>query len=349
ASQVVYQAVLDLDVVAFRANEYATSSEAFVEIIVTAKHDDCSTCVSKRALRFRPAYGEQLDEHHGPFVFGWLLSGGSGEIPAGRVEVSVELYAAASNRGTNLILDSNAAADAVGVLKKVLATVTPASGADPLPDLVVADLAVTPATARAGDAMQATAVVSNTGEAAATGFTVEFALDSQPIKSHLVSGLAAGASVTLSADWTATEGDHAVRVVADSESQVSEADETNNEATSSFVVSGPPVRAAALSPKEQSGTVPAKGSITYTVTVTNTGEAQDTILLSKAANADGWKATLSQTSVEVGPGASADVMLTVQAPKGKNAAGSFTVTVTGTSSADASAYDSSSATTSIQG
>lgn len=64
--------------------------------------------------------------------------------------------------------------------------------------------------------------------------------------------------------------------------------------------------------------------------------------LTKSANAGGWKATLSQSSVQLGAGQSVVVKLTVTAP---SKASTFSVTVTGTSQADSSKSDSSVAET----
>ena len=80
----------------------------------------------------------------------------------------------------------------------------------------------------------------------------------------------------------------------------------------------------------------------YTITITNTGNQPDTVTLSRTADQGGWKATLSASSVTLGPGQSATLDLTVTAPAKK---GSFSVTVTGTSVGDGSRSDTSVAST----
>ena len=106
-----------------------------------------------------------------------------------------------------------------------------------------------------------------------------------------------------------------------------------------------PARGVELSPESQSGIVAASESIVYEILVTNTGTARDTIGLEKTANAKGWKASLSTASVTLEADESVVVELTVTAPKGKNASGSFTVEVTGTSVSDAVSATASATTT----
>ncbi len=84
----------------------------------------------------------------------------------------------------------------------------------------------------------------------------------------------------------------------------------------------------------------AGSTISYSVSITNTGNVSDTFNLSLSGNA--WPTTLSQPSVNLAAGASTTVQVSVAIPANATANSTDSVTVTATSSADSSATSSTS-------
>jgi hypothetical protein len=79
-------------------------------------------------------------------------------------------------------------------------------------------------------------------------------------------------------------------------------------------------------------------TITYTLSVTNTGNVSDSFNLSLSGNT--WPSTLSQTSVNLAAGASTTIQVSVAIPANAVANSTDSVTVTATSAADSSATNS---------
>lgn len=106
-----------------------------------------------------------------------------------------------------------------------------------LPDLVVLDIARSPASPPADQPVTFTATVKNQGNGPSGPYWVRLTIDGALLGERFVSALAAGASVGVSSDsWKATTGNHTIRVVADSRSDVPETNEANNERTEAFSV-----------------------------------------------------------------------------------------------------------------
>jgi beta propeller repeat protein len=118
------------------------------------------------------------------------------------------------------------------------------------PDLVVTDIAWTPASPGAGDAVTFSATVKNQGGVATPSGVVHgllFRIDGGASPgvwsdSHTAS-IAPGASVTLTATggsagatWTATAGSHTVQAVVDDVNRIAESNEGNNAITGTVVV-----------------------------------------------------------------------------------------------------------------
>lgn len=225
----------------------------------------------------------------------------------------------------------------------------------PMPDLTVRT-ATAPGTPTEGDATLLQAIVTNQGLADAPAFEVDLALKHGPDWDRCqddpnttwrlpVSGLAAGASTTLSAEWTATPTGpydvHCLVASVDPGHVVVEVQERNNGGGHAFSVAQA-VRGVDLSPDVQNQAVRHKGTVVYDIIVTNTGNAPDTILLSKGPDEAGWNSKLSHSSVRLEAGQSTTVQLTVEAPAKPS---TFSVTVTGASQADPNAHDSAVAET----
>lgn len=110
-----------------------------------------------------------------------------------------------------------------------------------LPDLGAERLVLTPEQPDSGDSVTITATVVNHGRARVhRTFYVSFHVDgalivSKPIRESLMPG----ETIETSARWTATEGEHTVRVRVDPFNRVHESDEGNNELPARLVVRDP--------------------------------------------------------------------------------------------------------------
>jgi hypothetical protein len=130
----------------------------------------------------------------------------------------------------------------------VASSLTNASAAVAMPDLVVTSIAKP--TATAGGQVQFSATVKNQGTAATPAgviIGVQFQVDAKSAFTWSdtdKTSLAAGASVTLTANggqsgatWTATAGTHTVRALVDDINRIAEANETNNAYTLTYTTS----------------------------------------------------------------------------------------------------------------
>jgi uncharacterized membrane protein len=98
------------------------------------------------------------------------------------------------------------------------------------------------------------------------------------------------------------------------------------------LVTPPPVYGVEIGPPSQTHNVFAGDSTVYTISVENTGNAQDTFSLTLSGENSHW-GTLSQTSVNVLPDSSEDITLQVDVPGGTGD-GSYQIDVTATSAGD---------------
>ena len=112
-----------------------------------------------------------------------------------------------------------------------------------------------------------------------------------------------------------------------------------------------------LSPNSQSSTIPPGGSNTYQVTVTNCGTNPDTIDLSASPgavdpqycdNPSIWTWVINPNSVDLDPGNSTDVDVTVGVSAGAVAGSRLRLLVTGTSSNDPSVSDTVEINTTVE-
>ncbi|MES2154465.1 MAG: S8 family serine peptidase [bacterium] len=87
----------------------------------------------------------------------------------------------------------------------------------------------------------------------------------------------------------------------------------------------PATHGVAVSPASQAKAAAAKGTVSYTFTVQNTGSVADSVSLTKVLSRTGWTASLSVSSLTLQPGESGTVVLTVTAPQKSPA---MTVTIT---------------------
>ncbi len=214
-------------------------------------------------------------------------------------------------------------------------TVSSGSGT---PDLVVTDVAWSPASPQTGNEVTFSAVIKNQGTAATPSGTIHgvlFTVDGTSVSwsDNRTASIAAGASVTVTAtggpngkvSWTAASGTHTVRAFVDDVNRIAESNENNNTLDESLTIgsgSGTPdlvVADIAWTPASpQTG-----NEVTFSAVVKNQGTAA-----TPAGTIHGVLFTVNGTSVNwsdnrtasIAPGAS----VTITATGGPNAKSTWT-------------------------
>jgi uncharacterized membrane protein len=107
---------------------------------------------------------------------------------------------------------------------------------------------------------------------------------------------------------------------------------------SAVILTSVVVYALSLEPASAAGGIAPRESITYTLTLTNTGSVADDYTISVGDMTPDWEIALSQETLSLAPGGSDRVLVTVTAPSGARygAEGSVMVEVVGTHGARAS-------------
>ena len=110
-----------------------------------------------------------------------------------------------------------------------------------LPDLAIsgADISVTPKSPRQGDGVFITFRVLNRGVQGAEAYTVRLYVDGNETAERAFRALDAGANSTGKLVWRATRGTHTLRLAVDPSNEISERNETNNEASVDVDVGAP--------------------------------------------------------------------------------------------------------------
>ncbi|MDF2538794.1 MAG: Xylosidase/arabinosidase [Herbinix sp.] len=112
------------------------------------------------------------------------------------------------------------------------------------PDLVVTDIAYSPETPSAGNAVTFRATIKNQGTAAGATGIVAFQVNGNQVtvSANNTTSLAAGATVLISATstWTAVNGVHSVTATADNSNTTVESNESNNSSTEELVIGNIP-------------------------------------------------------------------------------------------------------------
>lgn len=138
------------------------------------------------------------------------------------------------------------------------------------PDLVIEDISWSPEFPSIGDTVEFSVVIKNRGSDPAGGFRSAFYIDDTLLTTKSTGPLEPGADETESFTWEAAAGSHSIRAVADADSEITESDETNNQATFYFSVLAPDLTVEAITWTPES---PSLGdSITFNITVKNRGD-----------------------------------------------------------------------------
>jgi subtilase family serine protease len=109
----------------------------------------------------------------------------------------------------------------------------------PPPDLVVGDIAWSPASASAGEKVTFTAPITNRGSGRSGDTTVSCYIDGELLASNDLPGIDPGAASIASFDWQAEAGVHTIKIIADPADRVTESDETNNDQQAGFATLTP--------------------------------------------------------------------------------------------------------------
>ena len=138
-----------------------------------------------------------------------------------------------------------------------------------VPDLIIESITGSPTEPSIEDEVTFTVTIKNQGSGKAGLSHVYFYVDASYRGYQDVTELDVGATVNKTFNWTAQEGTHAIKAVADSDNKVTENDETNNEKTVTLSILAPDLTIETITwlPEEPS----IGDNVTFTVTVINQG------------------------------------------------------------------------------
>lgn len=109
----------------------------------------------------------------------------------------------------------------------------------PPPDLVIQGITWSPASASAGDKVTFAATIKNQGAGCSKSAQATLYVDGLPIVTNDLPEIDAAGSVTRTFEWTATAGNHKIKVTADVNNRITESDETNNDKVTDFATLTP--------------------------------------------------------------------------------------------------------------
>ncbi|MBM4248634.1 MAG: hypothetical protein FJ149_04240 [Euryarchaeota archaeon] len=186
-----------------------------------------------------------------------------------------------------------------------------------------------PSTAFEGEPVRVEFGLSNAGRGTASGFAYEVRLDGLPLSYGTLPDLSPQQSTTVPADWVAVRGVHTFSIDIDPAGLLDELREDNNNVQVDVNVLHFGVGASVQPDRALSD----PGSVSaFTVSASNTGTAADTLLVSASVDLPGWGVSLSYPSLELDPGATGYVQLSVSSPDGALAGETATAACTVVSS-----------------
>jgi len=146
----------------------------------------------------------------------------------------------------------------------------------------------------------------------------------------------AGGNRTVTFDWVAAPaGNHTLKVVADPDKAISEENETNNRAQRDFFVG---VFGLELAGEVNDQAITFNRTARFNFTVTNVGTIEDEASLLPRGVPEGWEASLDQDPVNLEPGESRNVTLSVHPERGADT-GNYTMKLLAVSSYQEPEYE----------
>lgn len=139
----------------------------------------------------------------------------------------------------------------------------------PPPDLVIQDITWSPLDASIGDTITFTATFHNQGGSQTQNAQATCYVDDLPVASPDLPEIESAASITRTFEWVAEAGIHGIRITADINNRVTEADETNNDRAINFATMTPDLVIQDISWLMDYPLI--SDEVTFTVTVKNQG------------------------------------------------------------------------------
>ncbi|MFC2038879.1 CARDB domain-containing protein [Chloroflexota bacterium] len=140
---------------------------------------------------------------------------------------------------------------------------------DPLPDLTFDSVTWSPENPSKNEIVTITAVVRNQGDLMSLPTQLNLYLDGNYKEQKLIKNLDPGEAVTMVFQWTALQGTHLIKLIADGDETIPESDETNNEETISISPVAPDLVVDSITWTPSDPLVGA--NITFSVVVSNQG------------------------------------------------------------------------------
>lgn len=142
----------------------------------------------------------------------------------------------------------------------------------PIPDLTIETITESPASPSLGDTVTFTVTIKNQGSDNAASSRVYFYVDDSAQGYQDIPELDVGATVTKDFTWTVQAGSHTIKVMADSNNEVTEGDEANNEKTYTLSILAPDlvIETITWAPENLSES----DNVTFTVFIKNQGSSQ---------------------------------------------------------------------------